>query len=63
MARQNYQRLSPADIDEIWSRMRCWACGQADGAGARASRPARCGPTCSAAAGSDLTRDTGQLAG
>ncbi|QSF58467.1 IS30 family transposase [Nocardioides sp. zg-1228] len=22
MARQNYQRLSPADIDEIWSRMR-----------------------------------------
>ena len=22
MARQNYQRLSPADIDEIWSRLR-----------------------------------------
>jgi hypothetical protein len=44
MARQRYQRLSPADIDEIWSRLRAghavslrlerWAC-----------RPARCGPT------------------
>jgi hypothetical protein len=22
MARQNYQRLSPADVDEIWVRMR-----------------------------------------
>ena len=22
MARQHYQRLSPADIDEIWMRMR-----------------------------------------
>ena len=22
MARENYQRLSPADIDEIWSRLR-----------------------------------------
>ena len=37
MARQNYQRLSPADIDEIWSRLRCRALGQADSSSTRAA--------------------------
>jgi len=60
MARQNYQRLSPADIDDIWSRM---SAGHAVKPTARSPGLATStvGPTCCAAAGSDLTHDTEQL--
>ena len=37
MARQHYQRLSPADIDEIWSALARRAFGEADRAGTGAA--------------------------
>ena len=59
MARQNFQRLSPADIDEIWSRMRA---GHAAKPTARslglATSTVR--DYCCAAAGSAPIHDTGQ---
>ena len=59
MARQHFQRLSPADIDEVWSRMRA---GHAAKPTARSLglRPARSATTCCAAAGSAPIHDTGR---
>ena len=62
MARQNYQRLSPADIDEIWSRMRARHAVKPTARSLGLST-STVRTTCCAAAGSDLTHVTVRLAG
>ena len=60
MARGDYERLSPADDRRDLGAAAGRSCGQADGSSSWGCRPARCGPICCGAAGSDLTRGVGR---